>query len=221
MIRTDEDIKKDIIDSLYWDSRIDVSNINVEVNEKKVILTGNVPTYLAKNAATDNAILVEGVISVVNNLIVTIPSSLEIPDDNEIKRRVNDLLLFNPDIDSTDIIVSSEDGIVTLSGNVDAFWKKTRAEELAYNIFGVWDVINELTIVPSNDIDDKIIADDIMASLKRKSTVDEEFIDVEVDNGNVTLTGEVLDWIAYKDAENAAKFTLGVIDVINDIVIRI
>jgi len=36
MARTSEDIKKDIIDNLYWDARVDASDINVDVVDNLV-----------------------------------------------------------------------------------------------------------------------------------------------------------------------------------------
>ena len=47
-MRTDEQIRKDIIEQLQWDSRINSTNINVEVNQHVVTLSGNVNSYMQK-----------------------------------------------------------------------------------------------------------------------------------------------------------------------------
>ena len=43
MTPTDEDIKKDVVDELDWDSRIDASDIFVEVENGEVLLSGTAP----------------------------------------------------------------------------------------------------------------------------------------------------------------------------------
>lgn len=44
MIRADEEIKRDLVDELYWDYRVDASNVKAEVSDGKVRLTGTVPS---------------------------------------------------------------------------------------------------------------------------------------------------------------------------------
>ena len=55
MIRTDQAIKRDLIDELYWDHRVDASDVKAEVVNGKVTLTGNVPSYSARSAAATAA----------------------------------------------------------------------------------------------------------------------------------------------------------------------
>ena len=49
--------------------------------------------------------------------------------DAQIKRDVQDELIWEPSIDETKIGVSVEDGVVTLSGEVDSYAKKIAAEK--------------------------------------------------------------------------------------------
>ncbi len=217
MGRPNEEIKQDIVDNLFWDSRIDPQDIEVKVNGGEVTLEGTVPTYIGKNAARENAIMAEGVYKVNNNVKVLIPAEVTVPEDNEIKRRVSDLLLFNPIIDSTKIIVFVKDGEVTLEGNVSTYLEKIEASTLPYNIIGVWNVIDRLTVVPTKAIGDEIIADQIMAVFSRKANINEELIEVRVNSGIVTLSGDVYDWLTYLDAENIARYTAGVKEVQNQL----
>ncbi|MFW5704742.1 MAG: BON domain-containing protein [Nanoarchaeota archaeon] len=217
MGRPNEEIKQDIVDNLFWDSRIDPQDVEVKVNGGEVTLEGTVPTYIGKNAARENAIMAEGVYKVNNNVKVLIPAEVTVPEDNEIKRRVSDLLLFNPIIDSTKIIVFVKDGEVTLEGNVSTYLEKIEASTLPYNIIGVWNVIDRLTVVPTKAIGDEIIADQIMAVFSRKANINEELIEVRVNSGIVTLSGDVYDWLTYLDAENIARYTAGVKEVQNQL----
>jgi len=47
---TDEKIKKQVVDQLYWDARVDASDVKVEVSDRNVILTGTVPSYGVRQA---------------------------------------------------------------------------------------------------------------------------------------------------------------------------
>ena len=55
MVQTSEEIKKDVVDQLYWDNRIDASSVTVEVDGGRVKLKGTAPTYTAKEAARMDA----------------------------------------------------------------------------------------------------------------------------------------------------------------------
>jgi hypothetical protein len=60
MPRKDEDIKKDIVDALYWDRRVDASLVTVTVSDGNVMLGGSVPDRAALEAAEDDARVVGG-----------------------------------------------------------------------------------------------------------------------------------------------------------------
>ena len=71
----DEQIKKAVVDMLYWDNRVDASNIDVEVTDGAVTLRGTVPSYTIKEAALFDAWKVIGVKKVDNNCYVKFPST--------------------------------------------------------------------------------------------------------------------------------------------------
>lgn len=218
--RRDEVLKKDVIDQLFWDDRVDASEINVSVENGTVTLKGTVGTYSAKGAASTDAWAIEGVSSVNNNLTVEYPETFEVPTDDEIKANVETSLSLNLSIDVSDIDVAVTAGIVTLEGSVDAYWKKVRAENIASGITGVLDIINKITIVPTENFIDKDIAQDIMDSISRNYKVNVDNVDVKVEDGNVTLSGTVDDWSAYRAAMDAAEFTAGVVDVEDNLIIE-
>lgn len=60
MARTEEQIKRDVVDQLFWDIRVDASDVTVEVSNGTVTLRGTVPTYLAAKAAIDDSWCVLG-----------------------------------------------------------------------------------------------------------------------------------------------------------------
>jgi osmotically-inducible protein OsmY len=100
---------------------------------------------------------------------------------------------------------------------VDTYWKKIKAAELVSDILGVMGVDNALSVVPTEGRLDTLIADDIMATLKRSTNIDINTVEVTVENGVVTLSGTVPDWSALQKAEAVARYTGGIVDVINDL----
>lgn len=215
-----EEIKKDVIDQLYWDDRVKADNITVSVEDGTVILTGSVSSFAEKNAASADAWTVHGVRSVANEITVAFPSTIEVPTDDEIKENIEITLDLSTDIEDDDIEITVLNGIVTLNGTVPSFWQKSRSEHVIAGITGVFEINNKLTIVPTKNYFDKEIADDIVGALDRNFNVDVEKLDVLVEDGIVTLSGSVPDWRAYDAAINTVRFTAGVIDIIDHIEIK-
>ena len=65
-------------------------------------------------------------------------------DDTVIKRDVNIALSKEPAISSTDILVTSSEGVVTLKGKVKTMQLKNRATAIALGVVGVRAVNNQL-----------------------------------------------------------------------------
>jgi osmotically-inducible protein OsmY len=216
--RRSEDIRADVSSQLFWDNRIDESNINVDVTDGRVILTGSVPTYSDRWQAEEDAYSITGVRYVDNRLRVS-PTTFPVPGDVEIAANIRNVMEWNPTIDSSRIDVSVSDGVVTLSGAVDSYWQKSRAGYLVANVGGVVDVNNLLRVEPVGAETDEDIRRDILTTLGRNTFIEAKNINVHVADGIVTLTGTVGEYFAYRTAEDIAKFTSGVIDVHNDLVI--
>jgi hyperosmotically inducible periplasmic protein len=216
-----EQLKKDVVDQLYWDDRVDAAQVEVEAGEEgRIRLSGVVSSYTAYRAAESDALAVRGVRAVENKLQVRHPSDLLL-EDEEIRASITGALVWYPDLDAAKIDVSVNAGTVTLTGTVDSYWKKLKAEELAFDTAGVTWVVNELAVVPSQSRDDEAIARDIIGALERHNDIlDPDQINVTVDRGLVTLSGSVSDWHAVTAAESAARFTPGVVNVFNSLVVE-
>jgi osmotically-inducible protein OsmY len=218
--RSSEEIKKDIVDQLYWDSRIDASNVKVEVSDNKVTLTGRVHSYTAKLAAETDALTIPQVDSVKNNLEIQHPIGVKLPTDVEIQGNIVNNLIWNTNIDSANINVSVDRGVVTLEGSVTSYWQKILSEKLTYDITGVLSSVNKLSVVPTENIIDESIAKAITTSLDRNPNIDVDSVNVKVEEGVITLSGSVPNWAAYYDTLSSARHTVGVINVINNLVIE-
>ncbi len=209
---TDEDIKTKVVDHFYWDDRVDASNIKVKVDNAIVTLEGKVPTYRAKRAAFSDAWLIVGVAAVNNKLNVEYAIEV-VPTDDEILSNARNLLIWDPDIDSTKIDLNVESGRVTLSGTVDAYWKKLVIEGNIENIAGVTDIEDNIAIVPTKRPSDEIIAENLTDAFERNLWIDPDSINIRVKNGIVDLKGIVQDRLERDEAVDSAAYTQGVVDV--------
>ncbi len=213
----EERVKKDVIDHLFWDTRIDASDVNVSVSDGEVRLSGTLPTFAARKAAERDAMQVRGVVSVIDDTTVQTPAEVQMPSDEDILVNITNLLKWSASVSIKNVEVYVNRGIVTLRGAVDMYWKKRRAEELAYEVVGVLGVENDLVVTPSKTQVDQSIAEDISRALQRIGGVYLEDLDISVDEGIVTLGGRVPDGVVMSKVIYAAEMTQGVVGVVNEL----
>jgi osmotically-inducible protein OsmY len=219
-IQTDDTIRKNIFDQLAWDARVDPANIEVQVNNGNVRLSGWVPSYAARQFAEVDASYIPGVVSVENELAVKYPASAQMPDDKRIEENIKSLIGFNAGINERKISVAVVLGNVILDGTVTTFWQKIRVEALASEVNGVITITNRLSVVPTRNVMDEVIAQNITAALSRNLGIEIDLINVTVDKGVVILAGSVADRIARRAVEEIAERTDGVCEVLNNLVIE-
>jgi osmotically-inducible protein OsmY len=142
--------------------------------------------------------------------------------DSELKRDVENELKWEPSVNEAHIGVSVKEGVVTLSGHVPSYAEKYAAEKAAKRVYGVKAVADELDVkLPgSAKRTDEDIAAACVNALKANYSVPDEKIKVVVNNGWVTLEGEV-EWQYQKEAaHNAIRYLTGVTGVSNNITIK-
>ena len=143
-------------------------------------------------------------------------------DNALVRKNVLDELEFEPSLDATHIGVVVDDGVVTLSGHVSSFAEKIAAENAARRVRGVRAIAEEIEVrYPS----DKKTADDEIAKrclniLKWDTTIPPDAVNVTVQNGWVTLAGQVTWQFQRKAAEDAVRKLSGVVGVTNAISIK-
>jgi osmotically-inducible protein OsmY len=218
-IRTDETIAKDVIDSLSWDSRVDASHVSVTVDRGIVTLTGTVSSYSSRMVASEDAWLITGARKVENQLKVVF--QVEVPSDDEIKTNIEHAITSDNDLYPYDIQVDVVAGSVTLGGTVDEFSKKVRVEDMASRMRGVVGVTNKIVVVLTDLIEDEILAETIINALDRNVNVNVDDINVAVENGTVFLNGTVPNGSAKRAAYDTARYTLGVKEVKDHIIVSI
>lgn len=137
--------------------------------------------------------------------------------DIQIQKDVMDELKWQPFLNSSEIGVAVKDGIVTLSGKVDSYSKKLSAERAAKKVVGVKAVAEDIQIgvSPAYSKTDTEIAEAVLNALKWHTSVPDDKIKIKVENGSVTLEGDV-EWEYQRlSARTAIQNLSGVRSVIN------
>ncbi|QTE38859.1 BON domain-containing protein [Mucilaginibacter gossypii] len=142
--------------------------------------------------------------------------------DSQIQKDVMDELKWQPFLNSSAIGVAVKNGIVTLSGTVDTFSKKITAERAAKKVIGVKAIAEDIQIgvSPVYRKTDTEIAEAVLNALKWHSAVPDDKIKIKVEDGTVTMEGE-LEWEYQRvSAKTAIQDLTGVRSVINLITLR-
>ena len=142
--------------------------------------------------------------------------------DNQIQKDVMDELKWEPYLNASDIGVSVKNGIVTLSGQVDTYSKKIAAEKAPKRVAGVKAVAEDIQVgvSPVYSKTDTEIAQAVLNALKWHTAVQEEKIKIKVENGNVTLEGEVEWEYQRNNVRTAIENITGVRSVYNLITVK-
>ncbi|MDR4951277.1 BON domain-containing protein [Chryseobacterium sp. ES2] len=139
--------------------------------------------------------------------------------NTELQKNVQDAIKREPLLHAAEIGVTAKDGVVALTGVVDHYAKKIEAENAAKKVIGV-KVLVENILVKSPDslsITDDEIAKEILKTFKSNALIPENKIKVIVENGQVTLEGE-LQWDYQREiTQNSIRYLSGVKGVINHI----
>ncbi len=143
--------------------------------------------------------------------------------NEELQREVQDAIKWEPLLNAAEIGVTAKDGVVTLTGVVNSFAKKAEAEMAAKNVVGVKAVVEKIELKFATDWvkkDDNEIANEVLNAIHWNWKIPNDKIKLKVENGWITLYGE-LTWNFQKEAlERSVKDLLGVTGVTNNITIK-
>jgi len=143
-------------------------------------------------------------------------------NNEELQKDVQDAIKWEPLLNAAEIGVTAKDGVITLTGVVDSYTKKSEAEDAAKNVAGVKVVVEKLEVKFGNwgKTSDGDIATEVVNALKWNWRVPNDKVKVKVENGWITLQGQ-LQWNFEREAAiDAVKNLLGVTGVSNNITIR-
>lgn len=142
--------------------------------------------------------------------------------NGELQKDVQDAIKWEPLLHSAEIGVIAKDGVVSLTGIVDSYAKKAEAEEAAKKIKGVKAIVENIEVhIPNSYMKSDVeIANEVLVALKTNYAVPDDRVNVKVENGRVTLDGDV-HWNYQKEAaKNAVSYLPGVKAITNNIMIK-
>ena len=139
-----------------------------------------------------------------------------------LQQDVIDELDWEPRVDAANVGVTVKDGIVTLSGYLPSYAEKRAAEQAAQRVSGVKAVAEEIEVrLPSSKKrTDADIARAVVDAIRWHVYLPEDQLKVKVEDGIVTLDGEV-EWKYQKDKTlEAVRPLTGVTGVINRVKVK-
>lgn len=139
----------------------------------------------------------------------------DIPDA-DITLAVEQELLEDGEVAAHRVDTVTHEGVVTLSGSVDNLLAKRRAIDLAEAIKGVRGVVDKIEL-NTPDVGDPELRTDVQGALYYDPATESYEVDVEADDGTITLTGAVESFQEKELAEEIAAGVKGVQAVDNQI----
>ncbi len=211
----DAEIEQAIAIELDFNAAVPSHLIDIESTDGIITLTGITNNLLAKKQARDVALAVKGVRGVVNNIeVLTYNKS-----DETIKQDVEMALLDDPATDSYEINTKVKDAVVELYGQAESWREKELANVVASGVKGVKKVENYISLKFKDKRPDHEIKEDIEQALKWDVRIDDGLINVDVNDGNVKLSGiagsakekdhaEFKAWVLGAKSVNSNKLTV-------------
>ena len=141
----------------------------------------------------------------------------------ELQKDVQDAIKWEPLLNAAEICVTVKDGVVTLTGVVDNYTKKSEAEDAAKNVAGVKAVVEKIEVKFDSSWTKKSdgdIATEVLNAFKWNWRVPNDKVKVKVENGWITLEGELEYQYQSEGARDAVKNLLGVTGVSDNIKIK-
>ena len=215
-MKTDTELQQDVMNELQWEPTIKAADIGVAVKDGVVTLSGYVDSYVKKLVAERAAARVFGVRAVAEAIQVRLPGSLK-RSDEDIAGLVANVLDWNVLVPYDRVKVHVQDGVVTLSGEVDWGYQKYAAEEAVHYLTGVVRLSNQITVKPT--VKPRNVKAKIESAFNRNALLDSRRIKITTRRGKVILSGSVRSWGERAEAQWATWAAPGVFEVQNDIII--
>ena len=217
-MRTDVQIRQDVLDELKWDPEIKEEYVGVTVHHGAVTLTGHVPTYRQKVATKEAAKRVADVKAVVDDIDVRLESAVRMSDEG-LAERIANVLRWNVSGPGDNVKAEVKGGIVTLTGEVNWQHQRGNAARSIEHVCGVRNVVN--LIIVKRPVSTGDVRQRIREALERHADIEASKIDVDVLDGTVTLSGTVESLVEMDRVEEAAWAAPGVSKVVDNLSVAI
>ena len=213
-MKTDAQLQQDVIAELAWEPAVKATQIGVEARNGIVTLAGHVDSYAEKWHAEQAAQRVTGVMGVAVEIDVQLPG-LSKRTDADIARSASNVLEWTTNLPRGAVKVLSENGWLTLSGDVEWDYQRRLAKGAVQNLFGVVGVSDSIVVKPRAST--VAVRSGIESALQRRAQDDAQQVQVDIDGGDVTLSGTVHSWSESELATRSAWSAPGVRTVVNNI----
>lgn len=226
--RDNAELKRDVLAAFQADPNTHELPVDVAAADGTVTLSGTVPSYGLKILAGEVAMGTKGVAELKNELLV---DPKKRPTDTELQKEIQELYRFAALLDDVHLEVNVKDAAVVLNGTVTSSFQKSYAEDLAWrtgakdvDVRGVdvnWRHTNPLL---RSQRYENVTDDEIRTAVQRAFQHDPRVLsfdlELQIDHGVVTLSGEVSNLMAKGAAERDARQTIGVRRVKNNLRMR-
>ncbi len=146
-MKTDAEIKEDVIRELRWDPLVPQAEaIGVALDDGVATLSGHASTYGEKLAAEKAAARIYGVKAVANQMEVRLAGARK--DDSDIARAIAHVLEWNTNIPSGQVKARVDSGWVTLDGTVDYGFQRKEVERMVRHVTGLVGIADNITVSP-------------------------------------------------------------------------
>lgn len=195
---------------------IDTSDLSIDASNGTVKLNGTVNSLFEKATAEKIAKSIPGAKRVENNLVVSPAKNL---NDNKIKEKI-ELALGNLSKEGIQTIgvYEVDHGTAYLTGSSTSLLQSRRAVDVASKIPGVKNVVDETEIIANSDESINNLVSDALSDDRR---IDPYSVEIQVNNADVFLEGEVDDEDSVLAAGELAAGISGVKHVVNHLHARV
>ena len=202
---TDQQITNAIEYKLLTDSAMINNQIDAKVNDGIVTLSGMADYLMVRERAGKLAQTIRGVRGVVNTILLK-PS---VRPDDKIRNDVDSALSYVAATESYRLKPVVKAGVVTLSGAVQSYGERQLAMYVTKGVKGVKEVKDSIIVTNRSERPDTEIATEVKRALAIDVWLEPTFINTEVKDGVVTLSGTVGSSAQYGRASQLA-WTAGV-----------
>lgn len=189
-------LQEKIEETLSKQMSLSSENINVDVHDGQVTLSGIVDVLAEKVFAEEVVKGIDGVQAIDNSITIAMDRGINDKDITELVGERLDKERF----DLSNISVETIDGLVTLRGQVDSIGEAMQVVKVAQSVRGAKQVVSELGLLSQSSRDDATITNNIELALSRSDQVDVRDVVTSTKHGEVYLEG----WVDTQEEIEAA-----------------
>jgi osmotically-inducible protein OsmY len=210
-VLTDQMLMDRLETEMIYQVDVPAGKIDVTVNDGIATLEGKVPHILAKDRAAKVAMATKGIQAVVDRIQV---EPVDISEE-QLKSQVETALINDPVAEADELDFTINNGMVTLTGQVESWQEKFLVGRVAKGVLGVTQVVNNLEVDYERFRPDAEIQAEIEAAIQNDVRLRTSTILVDVDGAIVKMSGTV-GTLAEKQIATNYGWTASVNEVIAD-----